>query len=57
LEKEMLGGQQLQGTGTAKDVYKILSAKNLTDKFPLFTAVHDICYNGLEPKDLISKLG
>jgi len=53
----MLGGQQLQGTGTAKDVYKILSAKNLTDKFPLFTAVHDICYNGLEPKDLISKLG
>lgn len=53
----MLGGQQLQGTGTSKDVFRILEAKNLTSKFPLFTAVYEICYKGLDPKDLIGRLG
>ncbi|XP_029362268.1 glycerol-3-phosphate dehydrogenase [NAD(+)], cytoplasmic isoform X2 [Echeneis naucrates] len=46
LEKEMLNGQKLQGPATAAEVYAILKHKNLIDKFPLFNAVYQICYQG-----------
>ncbi|XP_034446758.1 glycerol-3-phosphate dehydrogenase [NAD(+)], cytoplasmic isoform X1 [Hippoglossus hippoglossus] len=44
LEKEMLNGQKLQGPATAAEVYLILKHKDLIDKFPLFNAVYQICY-------------
>ncbi|KAF7664399.1 hypothetical protein LDENG_00178210 [Lucifuga dentata] len=46
LEKEMLNGQKLQGPATAAEVHLILKHKNLIDKFPLFNAVYQICYQG-----------
>uniref|UniRef100_A0A8C7DEN6 Glycerol-3-phosphate dehydrogenase [NAD(+)] n=1 Tax=Oncorhynchus kisutch TaxID=8019 RepID=A0A8C7DEN6_ONCKI len=46
LEKEMLNGQKLQGPATASEVHVILKNKNLLDKFPLFNAVYQICYQG-----------
>uniref|UniRef100_A0A6Q2X2H0 Glycerol-3-phosphate dehydrogenase [NAD(+)] n=1 Tax=Esox lucius TaxID=8010 RepID=A0A6Q2X2H0_ESOLU len=46
LEKEMLNGQKLQGPATAAEVHVILKKKNLTEKFPLFNAVYQICYQG-----------
>ncbi|KAF9438078.1 glycerol-3-phosphate dehydrogenase [Entomortierella beljakovae] len=47
LEKEMLNGQKLQGTSTAKDMYNILSKKGLCHEFPLMTVIYRICYEGL----------
>ncbi|KAI1280743.1 Glycerol-3-phosphate dehydrogenase [NAD(+)], cytoplasmic [Halotydeus destructor] len=56
LEKEMLNGQKLQGPGTAAEVYKMLSAKNELENFPLFVAVHEICTQKIAPTELIPRL-
>ncbi|KAF9978714.1 glycerol-3-phosphate dehydrogenase [Actinomortierella ambigua] len=47
LEQEMLNGQKLQGTSTAKDMYNILTKKGLTHEFPLMTTIYRICYEDL----------
>ncbi|XP_039243637.1 glycerol-3-phosphate dehydrogenase [NAD(+)], cytoplasmic isoform X2 [Pipra filicauda] len=46
LEKEMLNGQKLQGPQTSAELHRILKSKNMVEKFPLFTAVYRICYEG-----------
>uniref|UniRef100_UPI003AAF8BD9 glycerol-3-phosphate dehydrogenase [NAD(+)], cytoplasmic-like isoform X2 n=1 Tax=Centroberyx gerrardi TaxID=166262 RepID=UPI003AAF8BD9 len=53
LEAEMLNGQKLQGPQTSAEVYKILLKKDLVDKFPLFSAVYQICFEGKEVKEFI----
>eukprot|EP00057_Strongylocentrotus_purpuratus_P019141 XP_011673615.1 PREDICTED: LOW QUALITY PROTEIN: glycerol-3-phosphate dehydrogenase [NAD(+)], cytoplasmic [Strongylocentrotus purpuratus] len=53
LEKEMLNGQKLQGPQTAYEVHQMLKAKNLLDQYPLFTAIYNICYEGLPATKLI----
>ncbi|NXI80754.1 GPD1L protein, partial [Rhipidura dahli] len=53
LEKEMLNGQKLQGPQTSAEVYKILKQKNMLDKFPLFTTIYKICYEGRSIQDFI----
>lgn len=40
IEEEVLNGQKLQGTSTAKEVNEFLKARGLEDEFPLFTAVY-----------------
>ncbi|KAG7478192.1 hypothetical protein MATL_G00077800 [Megalops atlanticus] len=44
LEKEMLNGQKLQGPATAAEINHILKHKKIVDKFPLFNAVYQICF-------------
>ncbi|XP_019642659.1 PREDICTED: glycerol-3-phosphate dehydrogenase [NAD(+)], cytoplasmic-like isoform X2 [Branchiostoma belcheri] len=56
LEQEMLNGQKIQGPPTAKEVYHLLKEKNCEDQFPLFVAIHKICYEGMPVKDFISCL-
>ncbi|XP_038079172.1 glycerol-3-phosphate dehydrogenase 1-like protein [Patiria miniata] len=56
LEKEMLNGQKLQGPQTAEEINIMLTSKNLTANYPLFTAIYNICYKGLPATDLISCL-
>lgn len=56
LEDELLSGQKLQGPATADEVHDMLKARNLIDKFPLFTAVHRICTDQLRPADLIDQI-
>ncbi|XP_067891263.1 glycerol-3-phosphate dehydrogenase [NAD(+)], cytoplasmic-like [Heterodontus francisci] len=56
LEKEMLNGQKLQGPQTSAEVYKVLKQKNLVDKFPLFGAVYQICYESRPVEDFITCL-
>ncbi|XP_074094430.1 glycerol-3-phosphate dehydrogenase [NAD(+)], cytoplasmic-like isoform X2 [Cotesia typhae] len=56
LEDELLGGMKLQGPATAEEVNGMLKAQNMTDKFPLFTAVHRICTRELKPTDLIDQI-
>ena len=53
LEKVLLNGQKLQGTITSKDVHVVLQAKGLTDQFPLFTRIHDIAFEGKDPKTIV----
>lgn len=53
LEKEMLNGQKLQGPITAKEVNYMLANKSMEDKFPLFTAIHNICIGKIKPDQLI----
>uniref|UniRef100_A0AAY4E9R3 Glycerol-3-phosphate dehydrogenase [NAD(+)] n=1 Tax=Denticeps clupeoides TaxID=299321 RepID=A0AAY4E9R3_9TELE len=56
LEKEMLNGQKLQGPLTSAEVYHILKQKGLVDKFPLFTAVYQICSEGKPVQEMITCL-
>ncbi|KAF7693176.1 glycerol-3-phosphate dehydrogenase 1b [Silurus meridionalis] len=56
LEKEMLNGQKLQGPATAAEVNHILQLKNMVDKFPLFNAVYQICFQGHPVKEFINCL-
>ena len=44
IEAELLGGQKLQGTLTAKEVNHVLKMKGLEHEFPFFTAVYKISY-------------
>jgi len=46
IEKDILKGQKLQGTLTAKEVNHVLKMKNMEDKFPFFTQVYKISYEG-----------
>ncbi|CAG11781.1 unnamed protein product, partial [Tetraodon nigroviridis] len=56
LENELLHGQKLQGPATAAEVHQILKQKNMMEKFPLFTAVYQICFNGHPVADFIKCL-
>ncbi|CAF2175976.1 unnamed protein product, partial [Rotaria magnacalcarata] len=56
LEAEMLNGQKLQGPDAAAEVKEWLKEKGQANKFPLFTAVHDICERRIEPTALIDAL-
>ena len=47
IEAELLGGQKLQGTLTAKEVNHILKMKGLEHEFPFFTTVYKISYEDL----------
>ena len=46
IETELLAGQKLQGTLTAKEVNHVLKMKGLEHEFPLFTQVYKIAYEG-----------
>jgi glycerol-3-phosphate dehydrogenase (NAD+) len=56
LEKELLNGQKLQGTETAREVHAFLAARGKVDDFPLFRAVYNISFEGGLAKELASKL-
>ncbi|XP_005807608.1 glycerol-3-phosphate dehydrogenase [NAD(+)], cytoplasmic [Xiphophorus maculatus] len=56
LEVELLNGQKPQGPGTAIEVNVILKQKNMVDRFPLFTAVYEICFNGQPVTEFIKCL-
>ncbi|KAK9407147.1 glycerol-3-phosphate dehydrogenase [Crotalus adamanteus] len=56
LENEMLHGQKLQGPQTSAELHHILKHRNLTDKFPLFTAVYEICYKNKPVSEFITCL-
>ncbi|KAK6058424.1 putative glycerol-3-phosphate dehydrogenase [NAD(P)+ ] [Cooperia oncophora] len=56
VEKELLHGQSAQGPLTADEVYYMTEKSGLTEKFPLFTAVHRICRGEIKPTEMISCL-
>ncbi|KAK4684775.1 glycerol-3-phosphate dehydrogenase (NAD+), partial [Tremellales sp. Uapishka_1] len=46
LEKEMLGGQKLQGIHTAKEVHVFLKARNRVEGYPFFEKIYQVCWEG-----------
>jgi len=52
LEKEMLGGQKLQGVDTAEMVWKVLKAEGMEKRYPLFVTVYEIAFEGKDAKSL-----
>lgn len=56
VEKELLQGQSAQGPLTAEEVYYMVHQSGLSEKFPLFVAVHKICKGELKPQEMISCL-
>uniref|UniRef100_C1BZW2 Glycerol-3-phosphate dehydrogenase [NAD(+)] n=1 Tax=Caligus clemensi TaxID=344056 RepID=C1BZW2_CALCM len=56
LEKEMLGGQKLQGPETAAEVNFMLKQRDMESKFPLFTSVHQICMGEKPVEEFIDDL-
>ncbi|XP_042200217.1 glycerol-3-phosphate dehydrogenase [NAD(+)], cytoplasmic isoform X2 [Callorhinchus milii] len=56
LEKELMNGQKVEGPNTASELNHYLKSKHLVDQFPLFTAVHQILFEGKPVSDFISYL-
>ncbi|CAG5135856.1 unnamed protein product [Candidula unifasciata] len=56
LEKEMLDGQKLQGPPTAFEVNYMLKARDMEERFPLFTAVHRICTGVIPVQEMVQCL-
>uniref|UniRef100_A0A915PEN2 Glycerol-3-phosphate dehydrogenase [NAD(+)] n=1 Tax=Setaria digitata TaxID=48799 RepID=A0A915PEN2_9BILA len=56
LEQEMLNGQSAQGPLTAEEVYLMLKKHNMVSRFPLFSAVHQICQGEISPDHLVAHL-
>eukprot|EP00586_Coscinodiscus_wailesii_P001628 CAMPEP_0172485472 /NCGR_PEP_ID=MMETSP1066-20121228/13503_1 /TAXON_ID=671091 /ORGANISM="Coscinodiscus wailesii, Strain CCMP2513" /LENGTH=381 /DNA_ID=CAMNT_0013250757 /DNA_START=329 /DNA_END=1474 /DNA_ORIENTATION=- len=46
IEDDVLKGQKLQGTLTAKEVHTVLVARDGLDKFPLMKRIHEISFEG-----------
>ncbi|XP_015795716.1 glycerol-3-phosphate dehydrogenase [NAD(+)], cytoplasmic [Tetranychus urticae] len=56
LEREILGGQKLQGPSTGEVVNRLLDNRNLCDQFPFFTTIHRICNREEEPRAILKAL-
>ncbi|WFD32438.1 glycerol-3-phosphate dehydrogenase (NAD(+)) [Malassezia sp. CBS 17886] len=56
LEAELLNGQKLQGTETAREVNAFLKARGRVGEFPLFRAIYKISFEGMDPKKLVADL-
>lgn len=46
VERELLNGQKLQGTLTAKEVYEVLQTHGLLASFPLINVIYRIAFQG-----------
>lgn len=53
LEKQVLGGQKLQGTLTCVEVYQALEKEGCLHEFPFFRMVYDISFRGVDPAKIV----
>ncbi|KIY48770.1 NAD-dependent glycerol-3-phosphate dehydrogenase [Fistulina hepatica ATCC 64428] len=56
LEKELLHGQKLQGTVTAREVFMFLHARGRLEGYPLFEKVYRISFEDMDPMRLFDDL-
>jgi glycerol-3-phosphate dehydrogenase (NAD+) len=57
IETELLDGQKLQGTLTAREIMPLIKINKLEDKLPLMCAIYDIAFNDHKPDSLFKALG
>lgn len=53
IETDVLNGQKLQGTITAKDAYKLIASKNVANDFPLIKIIYEISFEGRPVESII----
>ena len=53
IESDLLNGQKLQGTLTAKEVYALLESRELLDSFPLISTIYEIAYLGKSVHNIV----
>ena len=56
LERELLNGQKLQGTETAREVHEFLVEHKKEDDYPLFKTIYQIAYENRDPTTLAQAL-
>jgi glycerol-3-phosphate dehydrogenase (NAD+) len=56
IEAELLGGQKLQGTLTAMEIYPLIELHRLESRLPLICATYAIACQGAHPQALFEKL-
>jgi len=49
IEKKLLGGQKLQGTLTAQEIWPVMKQHNLCEKLPLLTTIYQIAFEDRAP--------
>jgi len=55
IEREMLGGQKLQGTLTAQEIWPVMKEHNLCESLPLLTTIYQIAFES-KPASCIVQL-
>jgi len=53
IEKELLGGQKLQGTLTAQEIWPVMQKHNLIEQLPLFTTIYRIAFEDKAPWSIV----
>jgi glycerol-3-phosphate dehydrogenase (NAD+) len=53
IEKEMLGGQKLQGTLTAQEIWPVMQQHNLCERLPLLTTIYQVAFLDKAPWTIV----
>mmetsp|Transcript_121217 Transcript_121217/g.342998 ORF Transcript_121217/g.342998 Transcript_121217/m.342998 type:complete len:366 (-) Transcript_121217:212-1309(-) len=53
IEAELLGGQKLQGTLTAQEIWPVMKQHDLCEKMPLFTRIYSIAFEDRAPWSIV----
>jgi len=53
IEKELLGGQKLQGTLTAQEIWPVMKQNDLCGRLPLITTIYEIAFEGKAPESVV----
>ncbi|XP_034138083.1 serine/arginine repetitive matrix protein 1 isoform X1 [Drosophila guanche] len=56
IESNLLNGRKLLGPLVAAELNAFLEEEDMQDEFPLFTAIHRICQNEVEPETILETL-